>query len=65
MKKHETDVVSLAFGVILMVTGSMFGSGRVNAFDFVSVWALPGALLATGIVLAAVAVTRYRRGRKP
>jgi hypothetical protein len=57
--------LSLVFGVILMITGLLFVSGRVDAADFVSVWALPAALLATGIVLATVALTRYRRRQQP
>jgi VIT1/CCC1 family predicted Fe2+/Mn2+ transporter len=65
MKRHETDLLSLVFGVILMITGLLFVSGRVDAADFVSVWALPAALLATGIVLGAVAMTRYRRRQEP
>lgn len=63
MKRHETDAISLACGGILLVIGVVFLSGRVNAFDFVSIWALPVALLATGIVLGAVALTRHRRVR--
>jgi uncharacterized membrane protein HdeD (DUF308 family) len=64
VQRHETDAVSLAFGVILLAIGLVFVSGSVNASDFVSLWALPSALLATGIVLAAVALTRYRRNRQ-
>lgn len=64
MQRHETDAVSLVFGVILLVIGSLFVSGRVDASDFVSLWALPAALLTTGIVLAAVAFTSHRRSRK-
>lgn len=65
MKRHETDLFSLAVGVILLITGLLFVSGRVDAADLVSVWALPAGLLATGIVLAALALTRFRRGRQP
>jgi hypothetical protein len=64
VKRHETDAVSLAFGVILLAIGVSFVSGRVDASDFVSLWALPAALLATGIVLAAVALTRHRQDRE-
>lgn len=64
MQRHETDAVSLVCGVIFTVIGVLFLSGRVDAFDFVSVWALPAALLATGLVLAAVALTRYRRRQR-
>ena len=63
MKRHETDPISLACGAILLVIAVVFLSGRVNAFDFVSIWALPVTLLAGGIVLAAVALTRHRRER--
>ena len=63
VKRHETDPISLACGAILLVIGVVFLSGKVNAFDFVSIWALPVALLAGGIVLAAVGLARHRRAR--
>lgn len=63
MKRHETDAISLACGGIFLVIGVVFLTGRMDAFDFVSVWALPAALLGTGIVLGAVALTRHRRER--
>ncbi len=65
MRRHETDVVSLAVGVILLAIGGVFLSGEVDGVEFVSVWALPSALLTTGIVLAAVALARHRRARPP
>ncbi len=61
MQRHETDVVSLAFATILISIAALFVTGRVDAFDFISLWALPTALLGAGLVLAAVAVARYRR----
>lgn len=60
MDRHATDAVSLAFGAIFIAIAALFLSG-VDAFDFVTVWALPGAFVATGLVLGALAVTRYRR----
>lgn len=65
MQRHETDAVSLTFGLIFLVLGIVFLTGSVNPFDFVSVWALPAGLLATGLVLAAAALTRYRNHREP
>ncbi|HWC14102.1 MAG TPA: hypothetical protein VG929_05860 [Actinomycetota bacterium] len=65
MQRHDTDAVSLTFGVIFLVLGIVFLTGSVNPFDFVSVWALPAGLLATGLVLAAAALTRYRNHREP
>lgn len=61
MQRHETDAISFAFGVIFVVVGGLFVTGEVDAFDFVSIWALPGALLATGSVLAAAALSHHRR----
>lgn len=61
MQRHEADFVSLAFGAIFVTLGIAFLSGRVDAFDFVSLWALPIALVAIGLVLAAFAVARHRR----
>lgn len=63
MQRHETDAISLACGGIFLMIGVVFLTGRVDAFDFVSVWGLPAVLLATGIVLGAVALTRHRRAR--
>ncbi len=61
MQRHETDPLSLAFGVIFAAIGGVFLFGNIDAFGFVSVWALPSVLLATGIVLGAVAITRHRK----
>ena len=63
MHRHETDAISLAFGIIFVIVGGLFVSGRVDGFDFVSIWALPGALFAIGLVLASVALSRHR-GRR-
>ena len=63
VRRHETDAISLACGGIFLAIGVVFLTGRVDAFDFVSLWALPGALLGTGIVLGAIALTRHRRAR--
>lgn len=60
MHRHETDPLSLAFAIIFLTIGTAFLFGGVDAFEFVSVWALPVVLLATGIVLGAVALGRYR-----
>lgn len=64
MQRHDTDAVSLAFGAIFLIVGVVFLTGSVSAFEFVSIWALPTTLLATGLVLAAVAIVRYRRNRQ-
>ncbi|HEV3472673.1 MAG TPA: hypothetical protein VG408_05640, partial [Actinomycetota bacterium] len=64
VQRHETDALSLAFAIIFMTIGGLFMTGRVDAFDFISTWALPGVLVATGVVLAAVATMRYRRNRE-
>lgn len=61
MQRHETDPLSLAFGIIFAAIGGAFLFGDLDAFEFVSVWALPAVLLATGIVLAAVAIARHRK----
>ena len=61
VERHETDVVSLAFAAIFITIGAVFLSGRVDAFDFVTIWAMPVTLVATGLLLGAVAVVRYRR----
>ncbi len=61
MQRHETDPLSLAFGVIFAMIGGAFLFGDIDAFEFVSVWALPSVLLATGIVLGAVAIARHRK----
>lgn len=61
MQRHETDPLSLAFGIIFAAIGGAFLFGDLDAFEFVSVWALPGILLAIGIVLAAVAIARHRK----
>ena len=61
MQKHQTDPMSLAFAVIFIVVGAAFWFGNVDAFEFVSVWALPMLLVSAGLVLGAVAVIRYRR----
>lgn len=61
MKRHETDAISLVCGLIFVVVGGLFLSGRVDAFDFLSVWALPFALLAVGLVMGAIALTRHRK----
>ena len=65
VQRHETDAVSFTFGLIFLILGIVFLSGSVNPFDFVSVWALPAGLLAIGLVLAALALTRYRNNREP
>lgn len=62
MKRHETDAVSLVCGLIFLIVGGLFLSGRIDAFDFLSVWALPFALLAVGLVMGAIALTRHRKG---
>ena len=61
MQRHETDPLSLAFAFIFLSIGAAFLFGDIDAFEFVSVWALPAVLLATGIVLGAVAVSRHRK----
>lgn len=61
MQRHETDPLSLAFGIIFAAIGSAFLFGDLDAFEFLSVWALPAVLLASGIVLAAVAIARHRK----
>lgn len=61
MQKHQTDPMSLAFAVIFITVGAAFWLGDVDAFEFVSVWALPLVLVSAGLVLGAVAVIRYRR----
>lgn len=61
MQRHETDPLSLAFGIIFAAIGGVFLFGSIDAFEFVSVWALPAVLLATGIVLGAVAIARHRK----
>ena len=61
MQRHETDPLSLAFGVIFATIGGVFLFGNIDAFEFVSVWALPAILLATGVVLGAVAIARHRK----
>ena len=61
MNRHETDPLSLAFGSIFLVIGALFWFGDIDAFEFVSVWALPVGLVSLGLVLGAVAVVRYRR----
>ena len=61
MQRHETDPISLAFAVIFLTIGGAFLFGDVDAFEFVSVWALPAVLLATGILLGAVALGRHRK----
>ena len=61
MQRHETDPLSLAFGVIFAAIGGVFLFGNIDAFEFVSVWALPAILLATGVVLGAVAIARHRK----
>lgn len=53
--------MSLAFAVIFIMIGAAFWFGDVDAFEFVSVWALPMLLVSAGLVLGAVAVIRYRR----
>ena len=61
MHKHETDPLSLAFALIFMTVGAAFWFGDIDAFEFVSVWALPLVLVSAGLVLGAVALIRYRR----
>lgn len=61
MQRHETDPLSLAFAFIFLTIGGAFLFGDIDAFEFVSVWALPAVLLATGIVLGAVALNRHRK----
>lgn len=61
MQRHETDPLSLAFAAIFIVIGAAFWFGDVNAFEFISVWALPVVLVSAGLVLGAVALIRYRR----
>jgi hypothetical protein len=60
VQRHETDPLALAFGAIFVAIGGAFLFGDVDAFEFVSVWALPAVLFATGIVLGAVALARHR-----
>lgn len=64
MQRHDTDAVSLAFGLIFVTIGGAFLTGRIDAFDFVRTWALPVLLVATGVVLGAVAVSRHRRSKE-
>lgn len=61
MQRHDMDVVSLAFAAIFITIGAIFLTGTIDAGEFVSVWALPAGLLATGLVLGGVALARYRR----
>lgn len=63
MHRHELDAVSLVVALIFITIGGLFLSGRVDAIDFVSIWALPFSLVGAGLVLGAVAVTRHRRNR--
>lgn len=61
MERHETDLVSLVFGVMFLAVGGVFVSGAVDVGDFVAVWALPLTFVAGGLVLAAFAVNLHRR----
>lgn len=63
MGRHPADVISLSFGLIFMLLGIVFSSGQIDAGDFLRVWAVPVVMIGAGVVLAAVAVARYQRGR--
>ena len=61
VQRHETDPLSLAFALIFIIVGAAFWFGDIDAFEFISVWALPVVLVSAGLVLGAVALIRYRR----
>jgi hypothetical protein len=61
VQRHETDPLSLALGLVFVAIAGAFLFGDVDAFEFVTVWALPTLLFATGVVLGALAIGRHRR----
>lgn len=63
MERHETDVLSLTCALIFVSIGLLFLSGRVDAGDFVRMWALPIALVAAGLVLGALGFARHQRAQ--
>lgn len=63
MGRHPTDLISLSSGMIFTLLGVVFSTGRVDAGDFLRIWALPVVMIGAGLVLAAVAVARYQRAR--
>lgn len=63
MGRHPTDVISLSFGLIFMLLGAVFASGRIDGGEFIRVWAVPSLMIAAGVVLAAMAIARHQRAR--
>ena len=63
MGRHPSDLISLSFGLIFTLLGVVFSLGKIDAGDFLRVWALPVVMIGAGVVLAAVAVARYQRAR--
>lgn len=61
MGRHETDVLSLACGLIFLLIGSVFLTGEVDPAEFLRVWALPITLLGAGLVLGSLGLARHRR----
>lgn len=64
MTRHDPDLLSLVFALIFVTLGAIFITGDVDAMDFFSVWALPVLFLSSGLVLVAVAISRYRRNQE-
>jgi hypothetical protein len=61
--RHPTDFVSAIAGLLLVLLGAVLVGGRVEADDFSAAWALPGILIAIGLIVAAAAANRARSTR--
>lgn len=61
MDRHQTDLLSMTFALIFMAIGILFLTGRVDAGDFVRMWALPIVLVSAGLVMGAFGLARHQR----
>ena len=57
---HPLEVVSLALGVILLVTGLVFAIGDVDISRVSLGWVAFGVLVAAGLLTLGAAVRRHR-----
>lgn len=58
---HPVDTISLAFGAIFVILGSVFLFGDVDASSISAAWAWAGFLGAVGLLLLAIGFRRHRR----
>jgi uncharacterized membrane protein HdeD (DUF308 family) len=63
VSRHELDVTSLIFGVVLTALGVSFLVAEANDADVDLTWLLAAALVAAGVIAVSVGLARTLRHR--